>query len=140
MFLIMDNYVLGCNSNHGDKERPPPPPLRYNKNIKFQFQVVQNMGSTPGSFTTPTARGGFGPTSSMLGSSQQGGPGNYNPPLEKSPAPRQGTPGSGQQLIKQFLLQQKQQEVIKQQQQVHIVLFIFVRGYSILGNHASQKT
>ena len=76
------------------------------------------MGSTPGTYTTPTARGGFGP-SSMLGSSQQGGPGNYNPPPEKSPAPRQGTPGSGQQLIKQFLLQQKQQEIIKQQQQVN---------------------
>ena len=45
-----------------------------------------------GSFSTPAARGGFGP-STMVGSSQQGGPGNYNPPIEKTPAPRHGTPG-----------------------------------------------
>lgn len=79
-------------------------------------QINQNMGSTPGMFTTPTARGGFGP-SSMVGTPQQGGPGNYNPPIEKSPTPRHGTPGSGQQLIKQFLLQQKQQEMAQQSQQ-----------------------
>ena len=79
-------------------------------------QINQNMGSTPGMFTTPSARGGFGP-SSMVGTSQQGGPGNYNPPIEKSPTPRHGTPGSGQQLIKQFLLQQKQQEMAQQSQQ-----------------------
>ena len=81
-------------------------------------QVNQNMGSSPGSFTTPSARGGFGP-SSILGSTQQAGPGNYNPPLEKSPTPRQGPPGSGQQLIKQFLMQQKQQEQVQQNQQQH---------------------
>jgi hypothetical protein len=46
-----------------------------------------------GSLTTPSARGGFGP-SSIMGSSQPGGPGNYNPPIEKTPTQRQGTPGT----------------------------------------------
>lgn len=88
-------------------------------------QIIQNMGSSPVGFTTPSPRGGFGPTS-LQGASQQGGPGNYNPPLEKSPAPRPGAPGSGQQLIKKFLLQQQQaqkqqgvnlQQLLHQQQQ-----------------------
>lgn len=76
-------------------------------------QVIQSLGSSPAGFTTPSPRGGFGP-GPLQGASQQGGPGNYNPPLEKSPPSRPGAPGSGQQLIKKFLLQQ--QAAQKQQQ------------------------
>jgi hypothetical protein len=36
----------------------------------------------------------------MMGSSQPGGPGNYNPPIENTPAQRQGTPGRSHTCLK----------------------------------------
>ena len=43
------------------------------------------------------------------GSHHLPGPGNYNPPLENSPGALPGNPGSGQQLIKHYLLHTQEQ-------------------------------
>ena len=69
----------------------------------------------PSNFT-PVRRKG------ISGSHQIPGPGNYNPPADKTPSQLPGQPGSGQQLIKHYLLHQKDQQTqnlqsIGQQQQ-----------------------
>ena len=54
-----------------------------------------------------------------MSSHQIPGPGNYNPPVDNTPSALPGQPGSGQQLIKHYLLhsqeQQKQQDEMMQQ-------------------------
>ena len=79
-------------------------------------QVLQTL--SPGSnFSPVTRKVGGGP---VQGSHQIPGPGNYNPPLDNTKLP--GLPGSGQQLIKHFLLhnneQRYQEDLIRQQEEM----------------------
>ena len=76
-------------------------------------QVLQTLDPINGvNFTPMVGRKG------MTGSHQIPGPGNYNPPVEKTPSALPGQPGSGQQLIKHYLLHTKENhDKIQQQQQ-----------------------
>ena len=71
-------------------------------------QVVQPIDLKPGASFSPISRGGA-TGQPLQGSSHQNlGPGNYNPPLDTSPH-LDGEPGSGQQLIKTYLMHAKEQ-------------------------------
>ena len=84
-------------------------------------QIVQPMEPKIGTGFSPVSRGGANGLP-LTGSHQIPGPGNYNPPLDASPS-LDGDPGSGQQLIKHYLLHAKEQakkvHAHQQQQQLH---------------------
>ena len=73
--------------------------------------------------TQPLARGVGGIP--VQGNRQLLGPGNYNPPVQSTPRPMQGNPGSGQQLLKNFIqerhLEQQQRKLLQQQQQQELL-------------------
>ena len=71
-------------------------------------QIMQTIEPLPGLNFSPMTRKVSG--SPVQGSHQLPGPGNYNPPIEKAPGALPGLPGSGQQLIKHFLMHAKEQE------------------------------
>ena len=70
-------------------------------------QIVQPSDPMPGTKFSPLTRGGASGVP-LAGSHQQPGPGNYIPPLDTSPS-LDGEPGSGQQLIKHYLIHAKEQ-------------------------------
>ena len=67
-------------------------------------QVLQTVDPSDAVNFTPISRNG------IPGSHQIPGPGNYNPPVGKTPSALPGQPGSGQQLIKHYLLHTKDQQ------------------------------
>ena len=93
--------------------RPASFPVTQTPRAPQIFQTVD-----PRISVTPISRKG---DSNNRGSHHLPGPGNYNPPLENSPGALPGNPGSGQQLIKHYLLhtqeQMKHQENIRQRLQ-----------------------
>lgn len=48
------------------------------------------------------------------------GPGNYNPPIDNTPGQLPGQPGSGQQLIKHYLIHAKEQQHQKQMSEAYL--------------------
>ena len=108
--------------------KPRPASFPVNQTPKAP-QIVQPMEPKMGTGFSPVSRGGANGLP-LTGSHQIPGPGNYNPPLDASPN-LDGDPGSGQQLIKHYLLhakeqakkmhahQQQQQLYQQQQQQLH---------------------
>lgn len=80
-------------TNYQVTQTPSAPQMAYQNNNEGSIHPQNN----------PMGRGVGGNV--VQNSHNLPGPGNYNPPLEISPRPMQGDPGSGQQLIKNYLME-----------------------------------